>query len=58
MYSTKLLNKNMVSNNAYITIGDPYADPNANPFRAPKKGEKAPNPFRTKVISLLQIILL
>jgi hypothetical protein len=48
MYSTKLLNKNMVSNNAYITVGDPFTNQNPNPFRAGKKGEKL-NPFRTKV---------
>jgi hypothetical protein len=51
MYSTKLINKSMVSGNAYITVGDPYVDPKANPFRAPKKGEKEPNPFRTTVSS-------
>jgi hypothetical protein len=48
MYSTKLLNKNMVSGNAYITVGDPYKHPDPNPFRQGKKGEKL-NPFRTKV---------
>eukprot|EP01038_Epipyxis_sp_PR26KG_P008343 gene8343-11287_t len=50
MYSTKLVNKNFVDGNAYITVGDPYSDPKANPFRQPKKGEKAPNPFRTVTI--------
>lgn len=49
MYSTKLVNKNMVEGNAYITVGDPYVAPNGNPFRAGKKGEKL-NPFRTKII--------
>ncbi len=39
----------MVAGNAYITVGDPYHDPKANPFRALKKGEKEPNPFRTTV---------
>ncbi len=38
----------MVSNNAYITVGDPYPKFNENPFRAGKKGEKL-TPFRTKV---------
>lgn len=49
MYSTKLVNKGMVSNNAYITVGDPYSDPKANPFRQGKKGEKL-NPFQIKVL--------
>jgi hypothetical protein len=40
MYSTKLINKNLVENNKYITIGDPYRDPKANLFRQDKKGEK------------------
>lgn len=40
MYSTKLINKNLVENNKYITIGDPYKDPKANMFRQDKKGEK------------------
>jgi hypothetical protein len=40
MYSTKLINKNLVENNKYITIGDPYRDPKANMFRQDKKGEK------------------
>lgn len=48
MYSTKRLNKNVVDGNAYITVGDPYHDPKANPFRAVKKGEKL-TPFQTKV---------
>eukprot|EP01040_Poterioochromonas_malhamensis_P006210 gene6210-6683_t len=39
----------MVSNNAYITVGDPYPKFNENPFRAGKKGEKL-TPFRTKII--------
>jgi hypothetical protein len=49
MYSTKLLNKSMMEGNAYITVGDPFRDPVANPFRQGKKGEKEPTPFRTKV---------
>lgn len=40
----------MVPGNAYITVGDPYNDPKANPFRQPKKGEKEPTPFRTKML--------
>mmetsp|Transcript_2184 Transcript_2184/g.3433 ORF Transcript_2184/g.3433 Transcript_2184/m.3433 type:complete len:245 (-) Transcript_2184:213-947(-) len=52
MYSTKLVNKNVVSDNAYITVGDPYADPKQNPFRQPKKGEKAPTPFQSKLIPI------
>lgn len=39
----------MVANNAYITVGDPYQNPQENPFRQPKKGEKAPTPFQVKV---------
>jgi len=50
MYSTKRVNKNLVDDNAYITIGDLYVDPKPNPFRQPKKGEKAPNPFQVKMI--------
>lgn len=49
MYSTKVFNKNCVPGNAYITVGDPYQDHNFNPFRAPKKGDNALNPFRTTV---------
>eukprot|EP01039_Chlorochromonas_danica_P000572 gene572-616_t len=49
MYSTKLVNKSMVAGNAYITVGDPYADPKANPFRAGKKGEKL-TPFQVKMV--------
>jgi hypothetical protein len=52
MYSTKLVNKNMVDGNAYITVGDPFADFKANPFRQGKKGEKI-TPFQTKVRGLL-----
>jgi len=52
MYSTKMMNKSMVSNNAYITVGDPYIDPKANPFRAGKKGEKL-TPFQIKVRILI-----
>jgi len=39
----------MVSNNAYITVGDPFTGFKENPFREGKKGEKL-NPFRTKII--------
>lgn len=49
MYSTKLINKGHVDQNAYITINDPFLDAQPNPFRQSKKGEKAPTPFRTKV---------
>lgn len=49
MYSTKLVNKNVMDGNAYITVGDPFKDPMANPFRQPKKGEKPPIPFQSKV---------
>lgn len=48
MYSTKLVNKNMMDGNAYITVGDPFQDAKANPFRQPKKGEKL-IPFQSKV---------
>lgn len=40
MYSTRLMHKNAVDNNAYITVGDPFKNPNGNPFRAGKPGEK------------------
>jgi hypothetical protein len=53
MYSTKRVNKNLVDGNAYITVGDPFVDQKANPFRQPKKGEKAPTPFQIKVIKKL-----
>lgn len=56
MYSTKLLHKNMMSNNAYLHKGDVYRDPQLNPFRQsskPKKGdgddEKKEKPFMTAV---------
>lgn len=49
MYSTKLLNKNLVDGNAYITVNDLYKDRVVNPFRAPKKGDKVPTPFQVKV---------
>ena len=39
----------MVDGNAYITVGDDYKDPVANPFRKPPKGTPAPTPFRAKV---------
>jgi hypothetical protein len=42
MYSTRLLNKNIVEGNKYITVGDPYKDPLANTFRQDKKGENKP----------------
>lgn len=47
-YSTRLINKNMIDGNRYITVGDPYKDPVGNPFRAGKKGEKL-KAFMTKV---------
>lgn len=50
MYSTKLVHKGLVQDNAYITVGDPFKDQQANPFRQPKKGEKAPTPFQVKMI--------
>lgn len=40
MYSTRLMHKNAVDGNAYITVGDPFKNPNGNPFREGKKGEK------------------
>ncbi len=52
MYSTKLVNKNMMDGNAYITVGDPFKDAQPNPFRQPKKGEKL-TPFQSKVCSLV-----
>lgn len=55
MYSTKLLHKSQVQNNAYITVGDPYPGFNENPFRQGKKGEKL-TPFRTKVCLSLQFL--
>lgn len=54
MYSTKLINKNLVENNKYITIGDPYKDPKANMFRQDKKGEKC---LTVKVYSLSNDLL-
>ena len=48
MYSTKLLNKNMVDGNAYITIGDPFKESDPNPFRQ-SKNDPSKAPFRTKV---------
>lgn len=48
MYSTKLVNKNMVDGNAYTTVGDPFKDAQPNPFRQGKKGEKL-TPFQSKV---------
>jgi hypothetical protein len=55
MYSSKFTNKNMVSGNAYISIGDPYVDPKGNPFRQGSKPkgkngeEKIITPFQVKV---------
>ena len=51
MYSTKLVNKNMVDGNAYITVNDPYHSHVENPFRAPTEEDKKkpPAPFRVKV---------
>jgi hypothetical protein len=56
MYSTKLVNKNVVNENAYLHVGDKFLDPVPNPFRAsppPKKGaegeEKTTKPFMTAV---------
>ena len=48
MYSTKYFNKNMVENNAYISIGDPYKDPSSNAFREVKKSDKPMKPFQIK----------
>lgn len=42
MYSTHMLNKNMVDGNKYISVGDPYKDPPINMFRQDKKGENKP----------------
>jgi len=52
MYSTKIINKNVVDGNAYITINDPYKDEVPNPFRNTKRGkdEKPPVPFQIKMI--------
>lgn len=47
MYSTRLVHKNSVDGNAYITIGDPFKERNENPFRESKKSDKTP--FRTKM---------
>jgi len=43
MYSKRVIHKAYVDGNAYITVGDPYAVANGNPFRAPVKGEKLKN---------------
>ena len=45
MYATKYVNKNIVDNNAYISIGDPYKDKSDNVFRQPKKGDPIPKPM-------------
>lgn len=55
MYSTRLVNKNLVEGNAYITIGDPYKDRSENPFLK-EKGSKTPAPFLTKVLILYRCI--
>lgn len=49
MYTTKLVNKNVMADPAYITIGDPYKDRKENPFRESKKEDKPTAPFQTKV---------
>lgn len=46
MYTTKLLNKNIVEGGKYISIGDSYKDPKRNMFRETKKGENLA-PFKT-----------
>ena len=43
--------------NAYITVGDPFKDQMANPFRQPKKGEKPPIPFQSKVRASLILLV-
>jgi len=48
MYTTKLLNKNIVQGGQYITIGDDFKDPKPNIFRQPEKDEKVPTPFIVK----------
>jgi hypothetical protein len=54
MYATKLVNKNVVENNAYITVNDPYKDQIQNPFRASKRGkdDKPLAPFQVKVCKI------
>ena len=47
MYTTKYTNPKICE--SYTSIGDPYLDRNPNPFRQPKKGEKAPTPFQVTV---------
>ncbi len=58
MYSTKIINKNVVDGNAYITINDPYRDEVPNPFRNTKRGkdEKPLVPFQVKV-GLLHVLV-
>jgi hypothetical protein len=58
MYSSKLVHKGYVSDNAYLHKGDLYKDPVANPFRAgekTKKGdgedEKKEKPFMTALVA-------
>lgn len=58
MYSTRLINNRYVDGNRYITVGDPYKDFQANMFRQPKKGEKPPMPFRTKVKIIFSNLLI
>lgn len=47
MYTTKYTNGKICE--SYTSIGDPYIDRNPNPFRQPKKGEKAPTPFQVTI---------
>lgn len=58
MYATKLVNKNLVDNNAYISIGDPYKDAAQNVFRQPKKGEPVPKPMLMTVSSAVVVWLI
>jgi len=50
MYSTRLMHKNAVDGNAYITVGDPFTNPIANPFREGKKGE-VNKPVKTAMVA-------
>lgn len=51
MYKTKIVNPHQVENNAYITIGDPYKNPNQNMFRQedPKAKRTSDKPFASKM---------
>jgi len=61
MYTTKLVHKNVVADNAYLHKGDTFHDFQINPFRqdekktgkgTDKEGEsKAPNPFMTALVA-------